>query len=341
MANLEFYIVDVFAIGQYTGNQLAVFPTATGLSLATMQQIAKEINFSESTFITGPAAAGIYPVKIFTPAVELPFAGHPTLGTAWVIQKILDRPVESVTLQYTAGQIPVAFNYEGVGDGALRCPEPVVSPADDLAVRAASPIGEGSLSFAQRLPEEKGASPWENRPTVLWMTQRPPEFLGQLAANQLAPVLQIDPADIDDRYPIEQVSTGLPFIIVPLKTLAAVQRAKLQIEAYYELIQDLPAQSILIFCPETLFPENQLHVRVFTHALGIPEDPATGSANGCLAAYLVRHQYQGQSQIDWRVEQGYEIDRPSLLFLRAQPGTIEVGGQVALVASGQWHHSSK
>jgi trans-2,3-dihydro-3-hydroxyanthranilate isomerase len=295
MTNLEFYIVDVFAVGQYTGNQLAVFPTATGLSLSAMQQIAKEINFSESTFITGEPQQGVYPVKIFTPAVELPFAGHPTLGTAWVIQKILDRPLASVTLQYTAGQIPVAFNYEGVGG--------------------------------------------ENRPTVLWMTQRPPEFLGQLAAHQLAPVLQIDPADIDDRYPIEQVSTGLPFIIVPLKTLAAVQRAKLHIEAYYQLINGLPAQSILIFCPETLFPENQLHVRVFTHALGIPEDPATGSANGCLAAYLVRHQYQGQSQIDWRVEQGYEIDRPSLLYLRAQPSTIEVGGQVALVASGQWHHS--
>jgi trans-2,3-dihydro-3-hydroxyanthranilate isomerase len=299
MAHLDFYIVDVFAVGRYTGNQLAVFPTATGLSLAEMQQIAKEINFSESTFITGEPQEGAYPVKIFTPAVELPFAGHPTLGTAWVIQKILDQPVESVTLQYTAGQIPVAFNYEGVG----------------------------------------AASPWENRPTALWMTQRPPEFLGQLSANQLAPVLQIDPANIDDRYPIEQVSTGLPFIIVPLKTLAAVQQAKLQIEAYYQLIDGLPAQSILIFCPETLFPENQLHVRVFTHALGIPEDPATGSANGCLAAYLVQHQYQGQSQIDWRVEQGYEIDRPSRLYLRAQPNRVEVGGQVALVASGQWHHS--
>jgi trans-2,3-dihydro-3-hydroxyanthranilate isomerase len=299
MADLNFYIVDVFAVGQYTGNQLAVFPTAAGLSLAEMQQIAKEINFSESTFITGEPQQGAYPVKIFTPAVELPFAGHPTLGTAWVIQKILNRPVELVTLQYTAGQIPVAFNYEGVG----------------------------------------AASPWENRPTVLWMTQRPPEFSGQLAASQLAPVLQIDPADIDDRYPIEQVSTGLPFIIVPLKTLAAVQRAKLQLEAYYQLIDGLSAQSILIFCPETLLPENQLHVRVFTHALGIPEDPATGSANGCLAAYLLQHQYQGQSQIDWRVEQGYEIDRPSLLYLRAQNHSIEVGGQVALVASGQWQHS--
>jgi trans-2,3-dihydro-3-hydroxyanthranilate isomerase len=291
MAHLDFYIVDVFAVDRYTGNQLAVFPTAAELSLAEMQQIAKEINFSESTFITGEPQEGAYPVKIFTPAVELPFAGHPTLGTAWVIQKILDRPVESVTLQYTAGQIPVAFNYE------------------------------------------------DDRPTVLWMTQRPPEFLGQLTANQLAPVLQIDPADIDDRYPIEQVSTGLPFIIVPLKTLAAIQQAKLQIEAYYQLIDGLSAQSILIFCPETLFPENQLHVRVFTHALGIPEDPATGSANGCLAAYLIQHQYQGQSQIDWRVEQGYEIDRPSLLYLRAQPHNIEVGGQVALVASGQWHHA--
>jgi trans-2,3-dihydro-3-hydroxyanthranilate isomerase len=78
-------------------------------------------------------------------------------------------------------------------------------------------------------------------------------------------------------------------------------------------------------------------VRVFTHALGIPEDPATGSANGCLAAYLVRNGYQGQRSINWQVEQGYEIDRPALLYLRADPSKVEVGGRVVLVASGRWH----
>jgi trans-2,3-dihydro-3-hydroxyanthranilate isomerase len=299
MSSLDFYIVDVFAIGQYTGNQLAVFRDADRLSLVQMQQIAKEINFSESTFITS-ISPDYYSVKIFTPKVELPFAGHPTLGTAWVIQQfVAQQNLAAITIKYTAGQIPVTFNY--VND----------------------------------------------QPDVLWMQQKEPEFLGELTKEQLAPVLQIDPADIAD-YPICQVSTGLPFIIVPLKTLAAVQKAQLELASYYQLIAQLPAQSILIFCPETLAAENDLHVRVFTHALGIPEDPATGSANGCLAAYLVQYSYQGRTDFDWQVEQGYSIDRPSLLYVRSRSVSFEepqqqdaeirvsVGGKVRLVATGQW-----
>jgi trans-2,3-dihydro-3-hydroxyanthranilate isomerase len=287
MSTIDFYIVDVFAVGKYTGNQLAVFPQAEVLTLAQMQSIAKEINFSESTFVTGAPQNQAYPVKIFTPAVELPFAGHPTLGTAWVLRH-LNPTLTNVTLSYPAGQIPVNF-------------------ADD------------------------------SQPPVLWMKQRSPEFLGNLTAASLAPVLGIAVEDIDLDYPIEQVSTGLPFIMVPLQTLAAVQKAKLALAEYEQLIAGLTAKCILIFCPHTLFAENQLHVRVFTPALGIPEDPATGSANGCLAAYLVRHGYGGQKSIDLRVEQGYEIDRPSLLFLQADSDSISVGGRVELVAQGQWH----
>jgi trans-2,3-dihydro-3-hydroxyanthranilate isomerase len=287
MRELDFYIVDVFAVGKYTGNQLAVFPHAEGLDLAQMQSIAREINFSESTFVTGDPQNQLYPVKIFTPTVELPFAGHPTLGTAWVLRN-LDPSLTTVTLNYTAGQIPVSF-----------------ADTDHIS--------------------------------VVWMKQRAPEFLGTLAAADLAAVLGIDLADIDLDYPIEQVSTGLPFIIVPLQTLAAVQKAKLELTKYYQLIDQLPAQNILIFCPQTLKAENDLHVRVFTHALGIPEDPATGSANGCLAAYLVQHCYEGQKSIDLRVEQGYAIDRPSLLYLQADDKSVSVGGQVELVAKGQWY----
>jgi trans-2,3-dihydro-3-hydroxyanthranilate isomerase len=287
MSELDFYIVDVFAVGKYTGNQLAVFPNAEGLETAQMQSIAREINFSESTFVTGAPQNQLYPVKIFTPAVELPFAGHPTLGTAWVLRH-LNPSLTTVTLNYTAGAIPVSF-------------------ADT------------------------------NHISVVWMKQRNPEFLGTLAAAELAPVLGIDLTDIDLGYPIEQVSTGLPFIIVPLKTLAAVQKAKLELTKYYQLINQLPAQNILIFCPQALHAENDLHVRVFTHALGIPEDPATGSANGCLAAYLVQHSYENQKSIDLRIEQGYEIDRPSLLYLQADANSISVGGQVELVARGQWY----
>lgn len=285
----HFYILDVFAVGKYTGNQLAVFPQAGNLTPSAMQRIAREINFSESTFITGQDSGAGYPVKIFTPTVELPFAGHPTLGTAWVIQQQLGQTLAKIQLQYTAGTIPVQFTYH------------------------------------------------QGQPEVLWMQQRSPEFLGRLAPSQVAPVLQLEEADLDLNYPIAQVSTGLPFIIVPLNSLGAVQRASLDLERYYQLIAGLPAQSILIFCPYTLYPENQLHVRVFTHALGIPEDPATGSANGCLGAYLVQYQYQGHTHIDWRVEQGYALDRPACLYVRADAQQVQVGGKVVLVARGQWY----
>jgi trans-2,3-dihydro-3-hydroxyanthranilate isomerase len=282
VTTLDFLIVDVFALGKYTGNQLAVFPQAAGLDTQQMQAIAREINFSESTFVMGQTNEGAYSVRIFTPTVELPFAGHPTLGTAWVLQH-LDPQLQSVTLSYQAGLVPV--NADG---------------------------------------------------HILWMAQRSPEFLDTVDPNLLLPLLGLSPEDWDDQYPIEQVSTGLPFIILPVKTLTAVQRAQVRVAEFLELVQNWPGKCVLLFCPETLDSSNDFHVRVFTHAFGIPEDPATGSANGCLAAYLVRHRYQGQSQIDCRVEQGYEIDRPSLLYLRADPQSTKVGGLVELIARGQW-----
>jgi trans-2,3-dihydro-3-hydroxyanthranilate isomerase len=125
-----------------------------------------------------------------------------------------------------------------------------------------------------------------------------------------------------------------------LNTLNAVKQAKTNKERYFELIKDTEAKAILIFCPETYSRENDLSVRVFADYYGVPEDPATGSANGCLAGYLVKHRYFGEDQIDLRVEQGYEIGRPSLLFLKAmqKEGRIDihVGGKVIMVAKGEF-----
>jgi trans-2,3-dihydro-3-hydroxyanthranilate isomerase len=129
------------------------------------------------------------------------------------------------------------------------------------------------------------------------------------------------------------------FIIVPLKTLDAVKRAKVAKEKYFKLIENRQAKAILVFCPETYSQENDLNVRVFVDYYGIPEDPATGSGNGCLAGYLVKNRYFGKDQIDIRVEQGHEIGRPSLIYLRAEnkEGQIDisVGGKVVMVAKGE------
>lgn len=293
---MNFYIVDVFAETKYAGNQLAVFSgeAVAHLSPDKMLQIARETNYSETTFIISDKPRdGGYDVRIFTPKKELPFAGHPTLGTAYIIQKeIIKNSVERVILNLGVGQIPVTWEtMEGLDE-------------------------------------------------VLWMKQNAPTFHQKYDAETLAAVLNLEVADIDSRFPIQEVSTGIPFFIVPLNSQDALKKSKVNLDKYWDFIEGEDANEILIFCPETYNSGNDLSVRMFAPALGIVEDPATGSANGCLAGYLVEHGYLGIDKIEVKVEQGYEIDRPSLLLLKAEEkdGEIEVfvGGKVVMVAKGEF-----
>lgn len=294
MKTRTFYIVDVFAEQKYAGNQLAVFRDAKGLSSDEMQRFAKEMNYSETTFILSEKERdGGYEVRIFTPDYELPFAGHPTLGTAFVIQQeIIKEQVEKVVLNLKVGQIPVSFKYSG------------------------------------------------EQVDIMWMKQIHPTFGKIFGLEIISEVLSLDKTDIDERYSVEEVSTGTAFIVCPLKTLDAVKRASTNSEKYFRLIEDTEAKAILVFCPESYDRENDLNVRVFADYYGVAEDPATGSANGCLAGYLVRHRYFGEDRIDLRVEQGYEIGRPSLLYLRAEQKDkgidVFVGGKVIMIARGEF-----
>jgi len=294
MRGLTFYLVDVFAEEKYAGNQLAVICNASGLPSAQMQRIANEMHFSETTFILSDEKRDDgYDVRIFTPAREMPFAGHPTLGTAYVIRHIVaDKTVNKVVLNLKVGQIPVTF--------------------------------------------EKDRESQE----TLWMKQLPPTFGKTFDATRVSRMLNLDVNEIDSKYPIQEVSTGVPFVIVPLKTLDAVKRARMDRDMHSELAKDAHAQAeVLVFCPETYQKENNLNVRVFVDLYGIPEDPATGSANGCLAGYLSCHHYFGGNLVSARVEQGYEIGRPSLLHLKAEnrEGEIHVlvGGKVVMIAKGE------
>jgi trans-2,3-dihydro-3-hydroxyanthranilate isomerase len=292
MKKPNFYMVDVFAEEKYAGNQLAVFENAEALSGAEMQKIAREIHYSETTFITSSEMRnGGYDVRIFTPAEEVPFAGHPTLGTAYVIKhKAANKRVSKILLNLKAGQIPVTFEEDG-------------------------------------------------NKSVAWMKQIEPAFGKTLDAIQVLDALNLDADTVNSRFPIQEVSTGLPFIIVPLKTLDALKRARVSRDKFLNLIKNIQAKIILIFCPETYNSKNNLNVRVFADYYGIPEDPATGSGNGCLAGYLVKHRYFGKEKVDVRVEQGYEIGRPSLLLLRAEnkKGEIDVyvGGKIVMIAKGK------
>jgi trans-2,3-dihydro-3-hydroxyanthranilate isomerase len=258
-----------------------------------MQQIAREINFSETTFVVSDLPRdGGYDVRIFTPAAEIDFAGHPTLGTAFVIQQyLIGQSVEQVVLNLRVGPVPVRLPVAG----------------DD---------------------------------SVLWMRQAEPTFGSRLEATALTQVLGVELSDFDERWPVEQVSTGLPHILAPLKSLAALKRARIARERYDALVQQTWAKAILLFSPQGHSTTHDLSVRMFADYYGVPEDPATGSGNGCLAAYLVKHRYFGTSSINLRVGQGFEIGRPSILALRAaeEQGriSVNVGGQVIPVAKGQW-----
>lgn len=291
LRGLQFYLVDVFAQERYAGNQLAVFVDAGDLTSSQMQQLANEMHFSETTFILSriPEDGG-YNVRIFTPFNELPFAGHPTLGTAYIIKRFIgDGDVDHVVLNLKVGQIPVTVEKQSGVD-------------------------------------------------TLWMKQVQPSFDKTFPVAQFARVLQLSEDDFNRRFQIQEVSTGIPFIIVPLKSLDAVKRARINMTYLREMASDVHG-GILVFAPKAVHVGNDLHVRVFVDLYGIPEDPATGSGNGCLASYLSQHRYFGGDKVDVRVEQGYEIRRPSLLLLRAQKigatFDVEVGGQVFLVGDGK------
>ena len=261
-----------------------------GIETEMMQKLAREMHFSETTFITASDLENrTFKVRIFTPEGELPFAGHPTLGTAYIAQKILlKKKVKELTLDMKAGKIPVSFNYNG---------------------------------------EEPG---------VLWMKQLPPVFGATHPVEKFAEFLGLKPEDFDIEYPIQEVSTGVYFYIVPLKTRDALKRVKIDFEKLSEYSRDKKAKWPFMFCSEPENPENHVKARMIA---SFTEDPATGSANGCFAGYLVKHRYFGEDKIDIRVEQGAEVNRPSILYLKAEEKgdeiEVQVGGKVAYVAEGK------
>jgi trans-2,3-dihydro-3-hydroxyanthranilate isomerase len=291
MTKLIFYIVDVFAEEKFAGNQLAVVTGADALSTSDMQRIASEMHFSETTFLlSDQVRKGGYDVRIFTPSEEVPFAGHPTLGTAYLIKRFIASGSKRVVLNLKVGPTIVDSEVDGKGD------------------------------------------------QLEWMEQMPPKFGKIYDSAKIANMLGLKRELIDNNYPVQEVSTGLPFIIVPLKNLKAVKKAKFNVDRL-PLTNEIQV-GILVFCPETYKGENDLNVRVFAECYGIFEDPATGSANGCLAGYLSNYEYFGGSEVDISIEQGFEIGRPSLIRAKAENKLgkiqVKVGGKVVLVAKGEF-----
>lgn len=272
---LKLHIVDVFAEEKYAGNQLAVVRNAAQLDTRSMQAIAREMNFSETTFVTSEGGESA-DVRIFTPARELPFAGHPTIGTAWVLGH--EKP--QYTLRLGAGDVTVSF-------------------ADER---------------------------------MCWMAPPAPSLNDALAPARAAALLGLEENDLDPSLPAQFVAAGPEFVFVGVKDLPTLKRAALDEARHGELLAEgLPGFAVFVFAPQAYSDDAHFGARLFFHAGGLREDPATGSANSGLAAYLLEHT---GAPVDVIVEQGFEIDRPSRLYLKADATEILVGGKVQAVVEG-------
>jgi trans-2,3-dihydro-3-hydroxyanthranilate isomerase len=299
----RFFQVDVFTDKPFGGNPLAVFPEANGLTAEEMQRLAREMNLSETTFVLPPRSpeADFY-VRIFTPVKELPFAGHPVVGTHWVLAYLgrvqLREPLTQVRFELGVGVLPAHLHVAG------------------------------------------------GRVEKVVMTQDRPTFLATLEnVTELAGGLGLPPKAISETgLPVQVVSTGVPQMMVPVRWLGEVRSldaARLNVAALGRACRAVDTECVMVFTFETERPESTVHVRLFAPLLGVPEDPATGSANGALGAYLVYHQAVQVSEPTTLVvsEQGAELGRPSTLYVEvdgagADISAVRVGGQVVPIAEG-------
>lgn len=299
MREYAFIQADVFTDRPFTGNPLAIFPDATGLSSEEMQSIAKEMNLSETTFVL-PATdlKALRRLRIFTPTSELPLAGHPVVGTFFVLAQ--------------RGEVPLE---EGVNRVFQECKAGVL-PVDVVV--------------------ENG------RVEAVVMTQSPPRFFDEyrnreaLAAAVGLPDDQLLPDDL----PAQVVSTAVPQLMVPARSLTHLGRIELDLAAMRRVLSETGSDCFMIFTRECTTPEGTVHARMFAPALGVAEDPATGSASGALGAYLVRQGLvEAKPTARILVEQGYEMGRPSAIRVEVDadatgPTEVRVGGKAVEVAEG-------
>ena len=292
----RYVLTDVFTDRPFGGNPLAVFPDGRGISDVHMAEIARELNLSETVFVLPPEQpAHTRHLRIFTPGAELPFAGHPTIGTAHVLAALGEMPTSE-------GENRVVFE-EGVG--------PI-----EVVVR----VREGRPVFARlqaaRLPE---------------VGPEPP------SADELASVLGLTRGEVSGA-PIG-VSCGLPFLFVPLRDLRALGRARVRIDRWEEVLASWWSPHLYLFTRDVETPGTDVRARMFAPALGILEDPATGGAVVALAGLLANADDRQDGVLQWVVEQGVEMGRPSRLEIEAEVAAgrvsaVRVGGASVVVAEG-------
>lgn len=302
----RFVTCDVFTTTRFGGNPLAVLPDARGLTPALMQQVAREFNYSETTFVLPPERGADHRVRIFTPAREVPFAGHPNIGTAFVLAGIgmlggLGEP-RTVVFEELAGDVPVEV----------------------------TPVGEGAFSCQLRAPQPLALGP-------------------QLPVDLVAAAIGLSPADLvtATHAPIV-ASVGLPFVVVEVADLRVLARAHVDPSALARLAAEVPATpDVHVYARTPAAPAGavpgvvppDLRARMFAPLDGVPEDPATGSANAALAGLLAALDPTRDGQWAWRIDQGVEMGRPSVLQARVEKrdavvADVRIGGESVLVSEG-------
>ena len=292
----RFFTLDVFTATRFAGNPLAVVLDTEGLDTDAMLAITREFNLSETVFVLPPSAPSSRArLRIFTPGRELPFAGHPTVGTA-VMLSILDGSdgVREIVLEETIGPV--------------RCRvEPKTAEA-------------GHAEFVlPRLPaREAGASD----------------------RTAMAAALGLTAGDIGfDDWPVERWSAGNPFTFVPFRGLDAMKRCRVDLASFDAAFPSSAAPAAFVFCRESVGAEVDFHARMFAPAMGVIEDPATGSAAAAFAGYLAARQALPDGERLIRIEQGIEMGRASLIALRMQLSgasltSASIGGSAVVATEG-------
>lgn len=299
MSRYTFYILDVFTDRIFGGNPLAVIPNAVGLTTEKMHAVAREFNLSETVFVfAADHPAHTRRLRIFTPATELPFAGHPTVGTAHLLAETGDIPLDG-------SETHIWFE-EGVG------PVPVT-------IRASDGRPQSAQFTAARLPEFGPPAP---------------------PVAEIGAALSLEPQDIADDPLPAGISCGVPFLFVMLRSLETLARARLRRDAWQRTLAQYWAPDLYLLAPTDQGGRGRYRARMFAPSMGIDEDPATGSAATALAGYLAPQEDQSSGTVTWRVEQGVEMGRPSLISVEADLANgcvtaIRVSGLSVVVSHGE------
>ena len=317
---LPFYTLDVFTNRTFGGNPLAVFPNATHLPSELMQRIALEMNLSETVFIGPPETkAGSARVRIFTPRQEVPFAGHPTVGAAI----------------FLADEISSSDDDE-IGEQLFTKP-PVQTPTNgELTLVLEENVGPVPVEVRF----EAGVPVFAKFTTALLSEHRPnPHPISEVAALIGLEESDIGGGPFKSDLEVEQVSCGLEYFIIPVRTLEAVRHSSLDTARWKKMLSNSWAKFVYVVCMEAEGEGVDVHVRMYAPDSGVPEDPATGSAAAALGGYLSAADGASEASLSWTVEQGIEMGRPSILHVEADrrhgaTSAIRVGGSAVRVSRG-------